>query len=52
VRILAPCASASKAISEPAGDGVVSQLVAVGRDVFALITTGVAGSAVLYRVAT
>jgi hypothetical protein len=29
-----------------------SQLAAVGRDVFALIPTDVAGSAVLYRVAT
>jgi hypothetical protein len=33
-------------------EGVGSQLVAVGRDVFALIPTDVAGSAVLYRAAT
>ncbi len=35
---------------DDAGEG--SQLAAVGRDVFALIPTGVAGSAVLYRAAT
>ena len=35
---------------DDAGEG--SQLAAVGRDVFALIPTDVAGSAVLYRVAT